>query len=92
MRPCTVRTALTGQRPEVRSPYYVCDRCRVGALGLRRVLDLGSGVIESANSHVLQHRMKPVGMRWGSPGARTMSALRCAYRTTGGLQRVLATA
>lgn len=55
-------------------------------------LYIGSGVIESANSHVLQHRMKRVGMRWRSSGARAMSALRCAYRTTGGLERVLTAA
>lgn len=58
----------------------------------RNGLPIGSGVIESANSYVLQQRMKRNGMRWTGPGARAMAALRCAYRSTGGMEALLATA
>ena len=44
---------------------------------------IGSGAVESAVSHVVQPRMKRVGMRWRSPGADAMLALRSIYRTTG---------
>lgn len=40
MRSCAVRTVLTGQPQDIRSPYWVCDHCRVGVLGLRTALDL----------------------------------------------------
>jgi len=79
MRPCTVGTALTGQRPEVRPPCYVCDRCRVGALGLRRVLDLGSGVIEG-----LARRTHDV-----SPALRIPDHRRSATHPRGRLSRDL---
>ena len=44
---------------------------------------IGSGVVESANSYVLQQRMKRAGMHWGPNGANAVAALRCAYRTGG---------
>ena len=44
---------------------------------------IGSGAVESAVSHVVQQRMKRVGMRWRSPGADAMLALRSIYRSTG---------
>lgn len=43
---------------------------------------IGSGAVESAVSHVVQQRMKRVGMRWRSTGADAMLALRSVYRTT----------
>ena len=43
---------------------------------------IGSGAVESAVSHVVQQRMKRVGMRWRSTGADAMRALRSIYRTT----------
>lgn len=55
---------------------------------LRDGLYIGSGVVESAISHVLQQRMKRTGMRWKREGADSMSALRCAYRSTGGFKRL----
>jgi hypothetical protein len=51
-------------------------------------LYIGSGVVESAISHVLQQRMKRTGMRWKQTGATSMSALRCAYCSTGGFERL----
>lgn len=48
---------------------------------------IGSGAVESAVSHVVQQRMKRVGMRWRSVGADAMLALRSIYRTTGAWDR-----
>lgn len=58
----------------------------------RKGLPIGSGVVESANSHVLQQRMKRNGMRWTRGGAKAMAALRCAYRSTGGMDALFAAA
>jgi hypothetical protein len=44
---------------------------------------IGSGAVESAVSHVVQQRMKRVGMRWRAAGADAMLALRAVYRSTG---------
>ncbi len=44
---------------------------------------IGSGAVESAVSHVMQQRMKRVGMRWHADGADAMLALRCVFRSTG---------
>jgi len=49
---------------------------------------IGSGAIESAIGHVLQQRMKRSGMHWRHAGADSMAALRCAFRTTGGMQNL----
>ena len=48
---------------------------------------IGSGAVESAVSYVVQQRMKRVGMRWRSPGADAMLALRSVYRSTGAWDR-----
>jgi hypothetical protein len=48
-------------------------------------LIIGSGAVESAIGHVLQQRMKRSGMRWKKPGALAMIELRCAYRSSGGM-------
>ena len=48
---------------------------------------IGSGAVESAVSHVMQQRMKRVGMHWRSPGADAMLALRSVYRSTGAWDR-----
>jgi hypothetical protein len=52
-----------------------------------RGLHIGSGAVESAVSHVVQQRMKRVGMRWHAKGADNMLALRARYRTTGAWDR-----
>lgn len=51
---------------------------------------IGSGSVESAVKHVVQHRMKQSGMRWRSPGADAMLSLRAIYRSTGAWDRFLA--
>lgn len=48
---------------------------------------IGSGSVESAVSHVVQQRMKRVGMRWKAEGADRMLALRSVYRSTGAWDR-----
>jgi len=48
-----------------------------------RGLRIGSCAVESAVSHVVQHRMKRLGMRWKNKGADAMLALRSIYRSTG---------
>jgi hypothetical protein len=45
---------------------------------------IGSGAVESAVSHVVQQRMKRVGMRWRSAGADAMLEWRAICRSTGG--------
>jgi len=45
--------------------------------------DIGSGAVESAIHHVVQQRMKRVGMRWSEGGADPMLNLRALYRTHG---------
>ncbi len=52
---------------------------------------IGSGAVESAVSHVVQQRMKRVGMRWRAAGADAMLALRSIYRTTGAWDRFWST-
>lgn len=53
-------------------------------------LCIGSGVAESSIKNVLQQRMKLPGMRWGPHGADAMIALRCAYRSRGGMETLFA--
>lgn len=48
---------------------------------------IGSGAVESAVRHVVQQRMKRVGMRWCAAGADAMLALRSIYRSTGAWDR-----
>ncbi len=50
------------------------------------VLLIGSGPVESAANHVVQQRMKRVGMRWYKKGADAMLVLRAAHRSTGGFR------
>lgn len=52
---------------------------------------IGSGAVESAVSHVVQQRMKRVGMRWRAAGADAMLALRSIYRSTGAWDRFWST-
>lgn len=40
-------------------------------------LDIGSGVIESGNKNVIQHRMKQTGMKWLESSIKAISILRC---------------
>jgi hypothetical protein len=49
---------------------------------------IGSGPVESAANHVVQNRMKRAGMRWERQGAAHMLALRAAWRSIGGFDRL----
>lgn len=40
-------------------------------------LDIGSGIIESGNKNVIQHRMKQTGMKWLDSSIQAISTLRC---------------
>jgi hypothetical protein len=44
-------------------------------------LPIGSGAIESAADHVVQHRMKRTGMRWSDAGGDAVLALRARLRS-----------
>jgi hypothetical protein len=44
-------------------------------------LPLGSGAVESAAGHVVQHRMKRAGMRWSDRGGDALLALRARLRS-----------
>ena len=43
-------------------------------------LPIGSGVVESGASHIVQQRLKQSGMRWGDPGAQAILNLRTLHR------------
>jgi len=55
-----------------------------------RGFHIGSGCVESAVSHVIQQRMKRVGMRWKAAGADAVIALRAIYRSHGAWEHFLA--
>jgi Uncharacterised protein family (UPF0236) len=44
-------------------------------------LPIGSGAIEAAAGHVVQHRMKRTGMRWSDDGGDALLALRARVRS-----------
>ncbi len=44
---------------------------------INQELDIGSGVIESGNKNVIQHRMKQTGMKWLESSIKAISILRC---------------
>jgi hypothetical protein len=90
-----VEAKRKGQQASVRDELvhlhsYLNDR-KAGLCYLLQTsqgLDIGSGPAESAANHVLQQRMKRAGMRWDRPGGAAMAALRCAYRSTGGMAAI----
>jgi hypothetical protein len=87
-RPRTT-AARTGARDLLR--YFENNRHRMDYESYRaQGLLIGSGAVESAVKHVVQHRMKQSGMRWRSPGADAMLALRAIYRSTDAWDRFLA--
>jgi hypothetical protein len=80
--------ARTGAEDLLR--YFENNRHRMDYKAYRaQGLLIGSGCVESAVKHVVQHRMKQSGMRWRSSGADAMLALRTIYRSTGGWDRFL---
>jgi hypothetical protein len=42
---------------------------------------IGSGIVESANKHVVQARLKGAGMQWSPVSVNALLALRCAERS-----------
>jgi hypothetical protein len=86
-RTAAKRTAVTDL-----ARYLTTNRTRMRYQTFRAAgYAIGSGAVESAVSHVVQQRMKRVGMRWRSPGADAMLALRSIYRTTGAWDQFWAT-
>ena len=64
--------------------YLTTNRARMRYQTFRAAgYAIGRGAVESAVSHVVQQRMKRVGMHGRAPGADAMLALRSIYRTTG---------
>ena len=62
--------------------YFETNRNRLGyAKALKSNLPIGSGVIESAGRHIVQHRLKQSGMRWSLPGAQKILNLRTRHRS-----------
>ena len=45
----------------------------------RRVIPIGSGVVEGACRHLVKDRMERTGMRWIPSGAQAMLDLRATY-------------
>lgn len=64
--------------------YYRTNTHRMRyALYREHRFPIGSGAVESAHRHVLQVRMKRAGQHWAMRTARSLAALRAAYRTAG---------
>lgn len=79
MAPKETQKALT-----VLSGYYEKNRHRLGYRELlERGLVIGSGIIEAANKHVIQTRMKQAGQHWNTTRADRMADLRALYSTAG---------
>jgi hypothetical protein len=85
------RTAAKRTAAEGLTRYLTTNRDRMQYQTFRAAgYPLGSGAVESAVSHVVQQRMKRVGMRWRAAGADAMLALRSIYRSTGAWDRFCA--
>jgi hypothetical protein len=57
--------------------YFTTNAARMEYEAIAAVgLPLGSGAVESAAKHVVQHRMKRPGQRWSERGGRALLALR----------------
>jgi hypothetical protein len=66
------------------SRYYQTNRGRMDYKRYRAEgLPIGSGAVESAHRHVLQHRMKLAGQHWDPGKATAMAKLRAAQSTVG---------
>jgi hypothetical protein len=82
------RAAAKRTAVEDLSRYLTTNRDRMRYQTFRAAgYAIGSGAVESAVSHVVQQRMKRVGMHWRSHGADAMLALRSVYRSTGAWDR-----
>jgi hypothetical protein len=66
------------------SRYYQTNRHRMDYKRFRAEgLPIGSGAVESAHRHVLQHRLKLAGQHWDPVKATAMAKLRAAQSTVG---------
>jgi hypothetical protein len=82
------RAAVKRTAVENLSRYLTTNRDRLRYQTFRAAgYAIGSGAVESAVSHVVQQRMKRVGMHWRARGADAMLALRSVYRSTGAWDR-----
>jgi len=82
------RAAAKRTAVEALSRYLTTNRDRMRYQTFRAAgYAIGSGAVESAVSHVMQQRMKRVGMHWRAAGADAMLALRSVYRSTGAWDR-----
>ena len=62
------RSVVKRKAVEDRQRYLSTNRARMRYRTFRdAALQIGSGTVESAIGHVVQHRMKRAGMRWGAP-------------------------
>lgn len=61
--------------------YYQTNSCRMLYKTYRHAgLLIGSGAMEAAHRHVIQHRMKLSGQRWPIQGAQKIENLRVTYK------------
>jgi hypothetical protein len=69
-------------RQEALLTYYRhnLNRMRYGSFTAQGLL-IGSGAIESAHRHVIQHRLKLSGQRWTKQGAQQIANLRVAKKS-----------
>ncbi len=88
-------TMKRSDQPDARAALQALHRYlsdRDDALGYHTAraagVPIGSGAAESAANWFFQQRMKRPGMRWKHRGADAMLALRCAYASTGGFERL----
>jgi hypothetical protein len=62
--------------------YYQQNSCRMLYRTYRQAgLLIGSGAMEAAHRHVIQHRMKLSGQRWTIKGAQKMANLRVTFKS-----------
>jgi hypothetical protein len=76
---CRAPSAEAAKTLETERGYFRTNAERMRYATYRdQGLPVGSGVVESAAKHLVQHRMKRAGMRWSELGARAILHLRCA--------------
>ena len=76
---CRARSEEAAKTLETERGYFRTNTERMRYPTYRdQGLPIGSGAVESAAKHLVQHRMKRAGMRWSELGARAILHLRCA--------------
>ena len=75
LRPLTPEAATVVRRER---QYFRTHAGRLDYPAIRaQGLPIGSGAVESAAKHLIQHRLKRAGARWSEAGARGVIAVRC---------------